>query len=500
MTQVLRVLGRILKWLAIAVATLVIAVFAINSFDEKLTPGAEALLRLPPNPYSGDENAYLWIMGFDAPTEESVVAAGEARVTDGERRALLMRTDPVNALKGWTDPDRRRLTFDGPVHFCVDDPPGDWHAFEERHATLPALLASNRELIERYGLMLAKRGYFETGTHRELVTPGASLPSDLRCLFRAEIVERLHSGSPTIRDSALAMLARDVALWRVILSGTGGITSKIVASRMIRGDLLIVADMIADSASPLPEPSAIGSDLVDVFPIRDWNIGSAFLALTRERATSFPFDSESWDVHEAPGEQSGPVKRAVQFASLRLQQHFFKHGATLNLLARLNAEQVLLASADPSTFDLSERSYRDWCERNLGISSTFLLFDPAGWFVDRSRAAPPSFLYNPLGKALVSIGSPSESGFIRAVYDDAALQRLVRLGYEIRRQRVASELIPTFMRDHPEWSTHPVGNQPFVWNAGDRTIAVVTVSRFAANKRYWIKVWRPPATRAARVS
>jgi len=88
-------------------------------------------------------------------------------------------------------------------------------------------------------------------------------------------------------------------------------------------------------------------------------------------------------------------------------------------------------------------------------------------------------------------------GPIRWTYDAAALERGARLGYELRRQRVAANAVPDFMRTHREWSTHPIGEQPFLWSSADGTVVIPTVDE-PSGKRFWIRTWRPGATGAGR--
>ena len=72
-------------------------------------------------------------------------------------------------------------------------------------------------------------------------------------------------------------------------------------------------------------------------------------------------------------------------------------------------------------------------------------------------------IYDPIGKILVAIAAPAYENYIVRPYDAAALQRLVRLSFEIRRQRIAPSEIAGFMKLHPEWATHPADGRSFVW-------------------------------------
>jgi hypothetical protein len=74
-------------------------------------------------------------------------------------------------------------------------------------------------------------------------------------------------------------------------------------------------------------------------------------------------------------------------------------------------------------------------------------------------------------------------------YDAAAFKRLVRLGWEIRNQKIDDKSIPSFMQRHPEWATHPVDGKPFVWDEKTREIAVQPLGKQPKDRRFSIPVW-----------
>jgi hypothetical protein len=101
-------------------------------------------------------------------------------------------------------------------------------------------------------------------------------------------------------------------------------------------------------------------------------------------------------------------------------------------------------------------------------------------------------LYNPIGKTLVAIGAPAYENYLLRPYDAAALQRLVRLSLEIRRQQVAASAIPGFMELHPEWSAHPASGQTFVWDPEAKEIAIRVIAKQPADRRFAVQVWQKP--------
>jgi len=142
--------------------------------------------------------------------------------------------------------------------------------------------------------------------------------------------------------------------------------------------------------------------------------------------------------------------------------------------ARLMNELSGFAAISPATFSAQRVQYHKWVSENTNLLK-------------------PQTICNPIGKILVSIGTPAYENYPLRPYDAAALQRLVRLSLEIRRQQIATEGIPDFMKQHPEWSTHPADGTPFSWNPATNELAIHTVATQASARRFLVQVWhRPP--------
>jgi hypothetical protein len=101
--------------------------------------------------------------------------------------------------------------------------------------------------------------------------------------------------------------------------------------------------------------------------------------------------------------------------------------------------------------------------------------------------------YNPLGKVLVAISEPVFEDYSLRAWDAAALQRLVRLSYEIRRQRIEPDAIPAFLKQHPEWSTHPADGRPFLWDPTKGELRIQPAAKQPPGRRFSVAVWRSPA-------
>jgi hypothetical protein len=128
--------------------------------------------------------------------------------------------------------------------------------------------------------------------------------------------------------------------------------------------------------------------------------------------------------------------------------------------------------------------------------------DPAKFYqmnplvAGRSNEPPRVWLlplsYNPLGKLLAAIVTQPYRYYPPRAWDEEALQRLVRLGYEIRQHRVARADLAAFLRAQPQWSTHPADGRPFLWDAGTGELRVQTLSQHPPGWRFSIRIWQPP--------
>jgi hypothetical protein len=467
---------RILKWcgivaggLALAALALFAVAFVVNSRDEPLTSQSQALLRSPPYTYQPDDNIYLALLGFDAPAGESVTAAGAARIEHYNRNVEGVLHDPAPArVASLAAPNPHRLAFSGDVSFLHPLDGSVWSEAAEHKPQIEKLLADNSELYRRYLELLPMRGYFESARPSEFAPfPGA--PGEVRSLFLAAIALHLRSVFAPERERALADLEGDVQLWRTVLTAKGALPSKVLSIACLQSDYLLLADLIADRHASLPGGAPEADFLVPVFDLRDFDLGSAFAAEFRLTAAVLTrSDDPSRTELGADGHPFEDFHGWLSRAENRITGHFFKINATENLFARQTARQML-AAANPGKF-------RD------SVRDGWLLEDQSVWTLPLS--------YNPVGKVLAAVATPVYDNYPRRAWDAAALQRLVRLAYEIRRQQIDAAAIPKFMKQHPEWSTHPADGRPFLWDAGTGELRVQTVGKQAPGRRFSIRVWQ----------
>jgi len=457
--------------LAIVVLAILLACFAVNLHDEPLATEAKALAAVPANSYGPNENIYISVAGFDASAAQSVVATGEARIREYNQALDWRLAHPTDfaAYSSKTDPDA--LKFSGTSDFCGSPPLSVWSETKKHRLEIAALLSANHELFQRYLGLHRLRGYFETARPSYLA-PFYFVPQPVRCLFLSDIADRIQTGSLEQKRGAIEDLSQDLRTWKLIMQGQGTLISKMIASASLHRDLMLLAEAVTDPSTDMGLFEGKQGDALTPFPTMDWNIGSAFGAEFRATVPLYgQMTSAKWAI-------SGMDEERVtwwQRLWLAFQMNFFKYNATENLSARQMVQLTKLAVSDPQRFSAAREEYHAWLRDNEDLIS-------------------PRTIFNPIGKILVSIAAPAYEEYVLRAYDVAAFQRLVYLAYQIRRQGIELSDIPTFLKQHQEWSTHPVNGTPFRWNLQSKELTADPVGPSPTGRRFSVVVYQQPAS------
>jgi hypothetical protein len=470
LTKMQRFLRIFLKTFAGLLGTsvaLFVLMIAVNWSDEELTPGAKALLTAPPNPYKPEENLYLALLGLDAPQGESPVAAGRTRVAVYEDELAAGLKNPEYVFPHLMERRSKRLPFEGRLGFCRPLQDSCYADVDDHRDEIETSLKANRELFDRYSRLHGMKGYYETGTPSfYMLVPYA--PPEIRQLVLADIALRMKADSLVRQKAAFAGLADDVRTWRRMLAGSGSLISKMVAISNLQGDYALLADVIADPDAGLDRFSPEIGAMLDLSNGPEWKIGAIF-------AYEYRADAYLWEQMRAARKRSAadaPADGDYEWWELaldRIKPPFLKINATQNLHARVMLQLEKVADAAPRDYFAAWKAYQNWLGKNVELGL--------------------NYVYNPTGKSLVAIGADAYGDYPLRAWDAAAFQRLVRLGYEIRRQRIGDKAIPSFMQQHPEWATHPVDGRLFVWDEKKREIAVQPLGRQPKDRRFGIPVW-----------
>jgi hypothetical protein len=459
LAQIASITAKIAAGLLAFVLLLVLVLALINSFDTSLSEQAKALLTPPPNLYPSEQNIYLAMAGLDGPSDRPISEMGQERIAayDGALDSLLLHGDsPTDLELKWSS---ARIQFSGKSPVGSPRESSIWADSKAHRQDIAASLAANSRLYQRYLSLHRLEGYYETA-RPSFMAPVIVLPQYLRALFLADVANRIQAGSASQQRDALADLQLDIQLWQKVLRGDGNLISKMVAVAWLHGDLILVADLISDPSIELKSLDDRLDPILLPWDLKDYRIGAAFAAEYRARATLYATITAANEMvgTSASSNWTSRVSNAVQ-------AHFFKPNATENMDAEFTAREIALADSEPSEFERNRQTYESWLEK------------------DGPRPSP-TYLYNPMGKILVNLSAAHKNSYSLRAYDVAAYQRLVYLAYQLKRQHIATDDIPAFLKAHPEWSTHPVDGKPFQWNADSGEIAVNTLGDHSPGQRF----------------
>jgi hypothetical protein len=441
-----------------------LTIVAINFYDPEVSEDAKQLAVVPDNPYSPEQNLYVALAGFQAPSGASIIATGMERIAAEERySAAFMRNPMDSSLKR---PEVARLEFAGKPNFCAHLTISCWAAADTHSRAIEQLREKNAELHARYLALPGFPGYFDISAPiNTAVSTLAGTAFEVRDLFLADIALRMKRASTAAqRKDALQTLHADMQVWRRVVHGESDLVAKLIAVNYLHADYLLLGEMIADRRFDLSAHAKEIEAMLDLMSPADWRIhrfvGREFryhIDMTRillEMAQTDPDD-------ETAGEW---------FARMggKAMMHFFKANASINRMAEYHARLRTSLEAEPERYAAEKATYDAWVK------------DRVDFGVD--------MVYNPSGRVLVDVGAAAYLDFGLRPFDVAAFHRLVRASYEIRRQRIALRDVPAFLEKHPEWSTHPVSGAPFFWDAETRALKVPVLSDTPAGRRFHLNL------------
>jgi hypothetical protein len=443
MRRALGIALKALKWIAIVGCTALAIVVVINLHDEELTPEAQALAEFHRPTIPDAQNAYLALVGFDAPSGGDPIATGAQMVKEFDAAAA---DDPTGAVriekmsKGaapWPWIHEGGLIFVGDTSGLCDpiSKPCLRPPFDDA-GKLRALADGNKELIARYLAIQKMTAYANPSAPDPLNAMLSGSWGGPRSLL---LTQASLDGLSGKEDRALAFLAADMRFWRGVL-GAGGMIDEMRAARVLASDFALLSELIAmDSFDVRGRETTLRQMLAPLSPAetnsapmfkREFEMVAKWLTTTQEG----PLQSE--DV----GWLSGPLNMLL-----------FKKKASLNESARLYAELQGLASRPPADFAELSKKVR---------VQAYAMSEPG-----------VKWLYNPVGKTLVGSGIGFYPDFVARVFDLAAYSQLVRAQLEVRLANLAPDKVATFLASAGSEMRNPYTGQPFNWDAANRSLS-----------------------------
>jgi len=465
MHRALRIALSTIKWVAIVGCAGAVIVVLVNLRDEDLAPEAQALAEFHRPAVPDAQNAYLVMVGFDAPAGSDPISAGAKIVKENE---VVARSDPTGATRAAklgsataAGPGDGRLPFVGDTAALCDpiDKPCLQPPFEDAEK-IRAMAEANAELIARY-LALQRMPAYANTSYPDLLQPIA--PAGWNAAWRVLLAQAAIDARSGKDERALAFLAGDMAFWRRVLAEGSGLVDEMIAVRRLTSDLALLSEFFwLPSFDVHTHQALLRQMLTPLTPAernaakmfrREYEWASMLLAANHEEVT-----------------RSGDLDSLNR----QLARLFYKKQASLNQSARLYGGLQALGSHPPADFAVLKGK----------------LDGEARWMSEPGI----TWLYNPIGKTLVGIAIPAYSDFVARVFDLAAYVQLVRAQLEVQLAGLPSDKIPQFLDQAQAEARNPYTNQPFTWDATNRSLSFEPMNQHVWTGWKFIAAVPPPTS------
>lgn len=402
----------------VAVLALVFAL-VVNLRDEPLLVEASDFMKPPAASVPKEQNAFYYVVGFEAPLNEDPHKAGLAWMdaVDTTQQKLLS-----GAEAPWPAQPRGLAKIEA---YCNPEKASCIRWLKDTTEGRPAL-ADNAPIVARYKRVLAYPGYAEATDPRLYSYP---LPRYLafgnaQRFHLLDIAQRLERGEI---DGALAALRDEIAFDRRMLAGSRTLLHKMVAAGELQRAAVFASDVLATYRKEIGSRAAILMEAMKPLTADE-------RALTPALRTEFAMAATSLEPARLRAEDLG-----MQLDT-RLLRPFYQHRATVNMIYRLTQAWSAVDNAPAS---------------ELGVAMI------------RAKEAEPEFsarraIYNPVGKMIFFNNLPQLTASFQRLHDTDALVRLVALQADIVAQDVKPDDIPAFTKK----AIDPYSGKPFAWDPG----------------------------------
>jgi len=409
------------RLLLIIVGVAILAVgfaLVVNLRDEPLLVEAAEFMKAPAPGVAREQNAFYYVVGFEAPPKDDPHKAGLAwlNAVDTTQQKLL-----AGGEAPWPEQPRGLAKIEA---YCIPEKASCIRWLKETTEGRPAL-ADHAPIVARYRRVLAYPAYAEATDPRLYSYP---LPrylafANAQRFLLLDIAQQLERGEI---DEALAALRDEIAFDRRMLAGSRTLLHKMVAAAELQRAAVFASDVLASYRREIGPRAAMLAETLKPLTADE-------RALTPALRTELVVAATSLEPARLRAEDTGLGVDA------RLLRPFYQHRATVNTIYRLTQ-----AWSEVDNVPASE----------LGVAMT------------RAKEAEPQFsarraMYNPVGKMLFFNNLPQLTASFERVHDTDALVRLVGLQAGIVAQDVKTDDVPAFAKR----TLDPYTGKPFAWDA-----------------------------------
>jgi len=453
---------RILKWALILCTVLYGGLLLVNLRDEELSPEEQALAAYRDPPVADDRNAYLALVGFDAPAGTNPIDEGARRIAEHNAAAAgdpwgRARLAKIAEGKNQT-PGADRLAWAGGALKVPN-------AFDSRYLELASahapevqrLVGVNAQLVSRYRA-LQKLAAFSDTAAPDILAPSflGGSSSQIRQLLLAQSAVDAHFARS---DRAMDFLSDDIEFWRRVLAGGDNVIDKMVAVDFVAGDLHVIADLLATKTFDASRYRSVLLRLTSPLTKAEADLNAVF-------AKEFAFNAALLGAMPVEERRVNSESRGHQVWNRLFYEPFFKPNSTLNRSARLFSLYRGLSGNSAREFLKAQ----DEVGRQALAMSEFRI----GW------------IYNPMGHILVGIAAPAYQVYGARVMDLSAYVNLVRAQLEWRTRLASGSDVSELLLDAKIEARNPYTDHAFHWDPADRSLGFEAASE--NGKRWGTKV------------
>ncbi|MDD5336031.1 MAG: hypothetical protein PHS32_20035 [Rhodoferax sp.] len=437
-----------LKWLLVAALGLLVLLLACWFLlpDETLHPEARKILAAPPS-VPPDQNAFYLLWGLPASPELDPFQVGRqvvaAQLATFREKGQRVQFDPASFYGA--KPYQGRI----PSGLYCDSGRKTAHcltALRAHRSELDAQRWAQDVYVQRYRALRNYPHFEQTMTP----SPAAPLLSWQTVLALSELVDAsiaFDMEQPERRAAALAELQAEIALWRRIGREADFLIDRTIITVLLRNKYRLLSELLTEYPAIAHQNRELVAQMTMPLTLADTDLRRVLSGEFRYGALLL----ENMVQDSKQGRQSGldhELPRWVEELALRL---FVRSNATLNLsFSRLTESGNFYAQ---SATQIESRA--DAFFKTYEVSS----LDPRLW------------LYNPVGKILMSYQGSALLYHSHKLHDLAGYTRLVELQRQIAAAHLPGDKVGSFLTSVDASLRDPYSGQPMTFDPVLQTIS-----------------------------
>jgi len=435
-------------WTAGCVAALAIVLYlfavALNWRDREASATAvklETLYRDRPS-VRDEDNAFIYLMGFEAAPAESPQTMGLKRVAwmrqSSNAKPFDARQDPLNKpadYRAARNPKIRKF-----LDACRPGSVNCAAAFDASEAMFAAWMGSEGWLLERYRGLIAHVGWYDSvpfDPARPLPAYGTVMDGQVLLLLQARALAQKGD-----YDGTRELLENDNLFWRRVLESSDTLISKMIATAAVTRNLEW-GNLIVRRLPPASATRAIPNS---------WrtSVSDSERSMLRCMIGEFQFISDM-------------LRNEAMSDYIDDENSFGARVADL-LLEPMHQPQDSLNAYAEYYLRIAQTWHVPFPQYETAVIETEQLAQRM-----QVEALPPKSLYNVTGKILMNMGVADFGSYARRVADLEGIRRAVLTAATLREARVPASAARAALATAIA-PRNPYTDRPFLWDEKDNAI------------------------------